>query len=593
MKKNKLLTVFILVVLVSMIATTVFASSAYLVDSHGEFLDEIYAADQSANGNEHLCTSAATREEANKYPWCWWHDTSAQNALASHTADEFPEIEGEYGYAERIYTSSDLNVLVYHAERGPNVTAIVGSSEMLLVGSGGGQSEANYAKIAFQRAFSGFMGKHLKGIILLDATPEQSWGVSYWRNLFGSFPVIVNAAYESVRDKRNAVQATLLTRQSLAYADVYPDCTDPNNPSTCAYHTLPWGVDGFLGEGSMKRYDPRYSAIAPITSNDIFVKSQAWGSVNLCEGDFYTCYLTGGLSTVKISVNGIPVIVAATSDQDAGLIVFIPTGGSYGTIIVVTRDGGEYLPDVASLTRPNLTVGEKIKELNWALYPGGMGFLSSDPGSWDDGVATSTEILISSYGMPIIGRENVSNAIIAQRDSLKWLHNETLKYIGYGFALDDIVINVYLPPNLSNSPYTQQFVGTKDSIVRNIYHEYLGWFEGDVNSFNTFSTVERAARTVNAMGGEKAMLKTAKDAITEHTLSGVKWALELVTILRQVYPSDEADDIYLQALKMLAGTTRNAPERNYYLSLISIAENPGGVGVDSLGMEPSEESIEP
>jgi hypothetical protein len=596
MKKTKLISIISILIVIALTATTVFATSPYLIDSHGEFMEEIFAADNSAFGNAHLCWEATTKEEANQYAFCRWHDTSAQNALAAHSSDEFGEIEYDQNGNEiypvtKVYTAYDLTVMVYHSRRGPNVTAIVGSSDMYLVGAGGGSQEANYAKIAFQKAYSGFMGKHLEGIVLLDTTPEQSWGVAYWRNLFGNVPVIVNAAYQTVRTKRDAVSNVMTSRQVRVYADFYTTCTDPNNPSTCYTHTLPWGVDGFLGLGSMRQYDPPLPGIVPITPNDIFVRSESYATyqdcVNAPGGGEYMCYYTGNVTGGFLTVNGIPMPVLATSDQDAGLAVFLPLQH-----IQISRDGGKYLPDVASLHKPNVSVGERIKSLNWILAPGRMGQYSANPETWVLSAGpTTTNTLITTYGMPIIGWNNVYDALTAQRSALKYLHDQTLKYISYGFALDDILSVVTLPPDLRDNPYTQEFVGTKNSIIRSVYHDYLGWFDGNVTSLNTFLTAERANRTVNAMGGEKAMLKTAQDAITEHTRQGAMWALELVTTLRQVYPSDRATDIYVQALRILAGTTKTAPERNYYLSLIWQVENQGmSLNVE---MEAQPESIEP
>ena len=66
-------------------------------------------------------------------------------------------------------------------------------------------------------------------------------------------------------------------------------------------------------------------------------------------------------------------------------------------------------------------------------------------------------------------------------------------------------------------------------------------------------------------GGESAALQYARQCLTEHTRTGAQMALEVASSLLKVYPSDGANDIYVEALKMLAFTTPNAGERNWYL----------------------------
>ncbi len=66
-------------------------------------------------------------------------------------------------------------------------------------------------------------------------------------------------------------------------------------------------------------------------------------------------------------------------------------------------------------------------------------------------------------------------------------------------------------------------------------------------------------------GGKNAMLQYARQCMTEHTGSGYIMALEVVSTLRLVHPSNDADDMYMQALKMLGWMTPSGPERDWYL----------------------------
>ena len=58
---------------------------------------------------------------ATAVPGWWWRDTTNQNAIAQHSADEFT------GQVYQVFSSSKLKVMVYSSLGGPNVTvALVG-----------------------------------------------------------------------------------------------------------------------------------------------------------------------------------------------------------------------------------------------------------------------------------------------------------------------------------------------------------------------------------------------------------------------------------------------------------------------------------
>ena len=85
-----------------------------------------------------------------------------------------------------------------------------------------------------------------------------------------------------------------------------------------------------------------------------------------------------------------------------------------------------------------------------------------------------------------------------------------------------------LPAILASSPYAKEFVSTAPGIIPTVYHDYLGWFDGDVAKLIALSTQEWARRWVEAAGGENSILKTAKKYITEHTQAGRNVLLPLV-----------------------------------------------------------------
>jgi len=243
-----------------------------------------------------------------------------------------------------------------------------------------------------------------------------------------------------------------------------------------------------------------------------------------------------------ITIGTVPVKLIPSSVEDAGLLVYLPTQK-----IMIVGNLGAFLPDVGSFAEPNIPVDKWLSTLNTMKMK-------------------APNYLILGRGMYIAGQSAVNEALTDQYDALNYLRAETLKEINLYTSLDDIVQNVVLPSELANSPYTRQFTSTIPSIIRAIYHEYLGWFDGNVTNLESLGTLEQAQRLVDFGGGEKQVLSYVKDCMTEHTREGALQALKMTSALRQVYPSEEADDIYIQSLKMLAWTTPSAHLRNYYLT---------------------------
>jgi uncharacterized repeat protein (TIGR01451 family) len=539
MKKNKSLKIFTILLVIALTVTAVYAgTSPYWINSY--------------NMTDPLDPSVT-----------WWRDTTNQNAIAQHSEDEFPT-----PYVQTVYSSSELTVLVYHSRGGPNVTALISSSSFLLVGAGGGRAEAQTAKLAFQNVYTGFTNKTLKGIVLLDASAEQSWGVTYWRSIFHytpQVPLIVNAAYESVRAKRAAVQHEMDLRQGRAYGIVM---TSSSRTSSL----LNWGPDGFLGDGTMYQWNPYLAAFIPPGANDIYVSSE---KVSDCHAGSY--WHTGGLVGYRTTLNGVPVIIVQTSDKDAGLMVFLPLQH-----MIFGGFGGRYLPEVGSFSQPDMTVGEKIKTLNMALHPDHMIQFTADPDTWEQstvddpcsghngGGLTSTDYLIPAYGLPISDRSSVATAVTAQKEALISLYNQTIQEINQHATADEAAAAITLPTDLASSPYNQEFVSTVPDIVRSIYQEQMGWFGGETDELaSTLTPTVKAQILADAYSGQANLVAAARSAeLSAQTLPAAEKALYLAHAAYTLAPDDfTVKQIYAQTLRKNAFMQKSAQVRNYYLSV--------------------------
>ena len=70
------------------------------------------------------------------------------------------------------------------------------------------------------------------------------------------------------------------------------------------------------------------------------------------------------------------------------------------------------------------------------------------------------EILVPSHGKPILGKEKIQNILGTYRDAIKYVHDQTMRYLNMGFSPTDASQMVRLPDNLSTDPYLFELYGT-------------------------------------------------------------------------------------------------------------------------------------
>ena len=180
------------------------------------------------------------------------------------------------------------------------------------------------------------------------------------------------------------------------------------------------------------------------------------------------------------------------------------------------------------------------------------------------------EYLVPCHTRPMTGRERINEVLADYRDAIQFVHDQTVRGINKGLTPDEIVESVKLPPHLAGKPYLREYYGTVAWSVRNICNGYLGWFSGDSTDLNPLPPKERAERMAALSGGTKALLEHARKALKDGDL---QWALELSGHLLRLEPGRaEALEIRASALRVLAGGSGNANEKNYYCSQALEAE---------------------
>jgi alkyl sulfatase BDS1-like metallo-beta-lactamase superfamily hydrolase len=191
-----------------------------------------------------------------------------------------------------------------------------------------------------------------------------------------------------------------------------------------------------------------------------------------------------------------------------------------------------------------------------------------DPWQWIGAIdllrTFDAQALIFGHGRPVIGQDEVRDLLLAYRDALQYIHDQTVRLMARGLTPDELVeVVAELPPRLRGHPWLGEFYGTVKQTVRQIYANSFGWFEGDPTFLDPLPRRERASRYVAAMGGRDAIISMATRA---HADRDFRWAAEVLTHLLRVDPDDEnARQLKADALRQLGYRTSNPIWRNNYL----------------------------
>lgn len=178
--------------------------------------------------------------------------------------------------------------------------------------------------------------------------------------------------------------------------------------------------------------------------------------------------------------------------------------------------------------------------------------------------ALNPAFLVPSHTRPVSGEEEIESILVAYRDAIQYVHDQTLRGMNRGATPDELVAQVELPPRLRDHPYLQEFYGTVPWSVRSIFSGYLGWFDGDTATLDPASPDERAQGYAALAGGPDALLSAASRALEGGRYA---WAAELATHVARLRPNDrEPRRVKAAALRALGQRSTSPNARNYYLT---------------------------
>ena len=175
-----------------------------------------------------------------------------------------------------------------------------------------------------------------------------------------------------------------------------------------------------------------------------------------------------------------------------------------------------------------------------------------------------TDLLFASHHWPTWGHEASLALLRAQRDTYRYLHDETLRLANHGETMLEIAEQVELPEALARTWSCRGYYGSVNHNVKAIYQRYLGFFDGNPATLHPHPPVAAAERYVAYMGGAEAILERAR---ADHEAGDDRWVAEVVKHVVFADPDNvEARELLADALTQLGYRAESGPWRNFYLT---------------------------
>lgn len=171
------------------------------------------------------------------------------------------------------------------------------------------------------------------------------------------------------------------------------------------------------------------------------------------------------------------------------------------------------------------------------------------------------EVAFASHHWPTWGGDNIRQYLANQRDTYRFLHDQALNLANKGRVMDEIGDAAFFPKALAADARSRGYYGTLSHNLRAVYNFYLGFYDGNPATLNRLPPTETAKRYVAAMGGEDAVLATARKAFDT---GDYRWVAELVNHVVFANPNNaaaralQADALEQLGYQSEAGTWRNA-----------------------------------
>ncbi|HEV3327785.1 MAG TPA: alkyl sulfatase dimerization domain-containing protein [Acidimicrobiales bacterium] len=154
--------------------------------------------------------------------------------------------------------------------------------------------------------------------------------------------------------------------------------------------------------------------------------------------------------------------------------------------------------------------------------------------------ALEPELLLPGHGLPVVGAERVQAALTDTARYLEHLVTATLAMMNEGARLSEILHTVGPPADLADRPYLQPVYDEPEFVVRNVWRQNGGWWDGNPASLKPASDAALATELTELVGGPGTLCERALALADEGGDDALRLACHLAELAWLAAPSDPA-----------------------------------------------------
>ena len=177
---------------------------------------------------------------------------------------------------------------------------------------------------------------------------------------------------------------------------------------------------------------------------------------------------------------------------------------------------------------------------------------------------SQAEVLFMPHTWPVWGNQHINDYIGKYRDTIKYIHDQTLHLANQGYTMNEIGNMIHLPETLDKNWASRGYYGSVSHNARAVYNFYLGYYDGNPANLNPYGQVDMGKRYVKALGGSAHAINLAREAYNQ---GDYRWASELLKQVIAANPGDQvAKNLQADTFEQLGYQAESATWRGFYLT---------------------------
>ncbi len=174
------------------------------------------------------------------------------------------------------------------------------------------------------------------------------------------------------------------------------------------------------------------------------------------------------------------------------------------------------------------------------------------------------QVSFGSHHWPTWGSKTIVSYWEKQRDTYRFIHDQTLRLANQGYTPNEIAEMITLPDALGKEFYNRDYYGTVSHNVKAQYQLYFGWFDGNPSNLHPLPPAEAGIKYVEFMGGANNLISKAKESYNK---GEYRWVAEVLSHLVFAEPTNqEGRNLLANAYEQLGYQSESGPWRNFYLA---------------------------